>query len=194
VEKEEKAVQVGDLCLVQEPGRKRRKWPLGVVARLKQNRQDGLVRTVQVRTTDKHVTRSVRSLILLRHLEDYLPIEGVARFTGSWRDPAGDRHLKIIRAAEDENSKRVSLDESVEAMQGEEVEALPTEPPTPASEPQVVEDLALKTSLTRQQKRKTGHKRDVEITVKQPQTNERKGPRTHLQARLERERGQVGDT
>jgi len=192
--KEEEAVQVGDLCLVQEPGRKRRDWPLGVVDQLMQNRQDGLVRTVRVRMAEKHVTRSVRSLIFLRHLEDYLPTEGEARFTDSWRDPARDRHLKFIRAAEDERSKRMSLDESDEGKTQGEVEALTTKSSTKDEELENAEDETPKTSRTKKQKKKTGHDRDVEITVKQPQTNERKGPRTRLQTRLERERAQVGDT
>jgi len=62
--REEEVVQVGDLCLVQEPGQKRWEWPLEVVDQLMQNHQDGLVRTVTVRkdgqTRDK------------RHPESYL--------------------------------------------------------------------------------------------------------------------------
>ena len=69
--KEEEPVKVGDLCLITDPSRKRRDWPIGVIDQLMQNRQDGLVRSVKVRVADGTITRSIRSLIFLKHLEDY---------------------------------------------------------------------------------------------------------------------------
>ena len=67
----EESIRVGDLCLIHEVNSKRRDWPLGVVDEVMESRQDGLVRNVRLRVKDGYVTRSIRSLIFLRHLEDY---------------------------------------------------------------------------------------------------------------------------
>jgi len=67
----EDQVQVGDLCLVQEVNRKRKDWPIGVVEELITNPLDGLIRTVKLRVAKGYVNRSIRSLVFLRHLDEY---------------------------------------------------------------------------------------------------------------------------
>ena len=90
--------EVGDLCLLAEPNQKRRNWPLCVVDSVVSNAQDGLVRSVRLRMADKYVTRSVRSLIFLRHLEDYDPGEVAGPGYGPDKpDPPRDSLMRFIR-------------------------------------------------------------------------------------------------
>ncbi len=63
--------RVGDLCIVADPSSKRKDWPIAVVDALRPNSQDQVPRTVRLRMADSYVSRSVRSLVFLRHLPDY---------------------------------------------------------------------------------------------------------------------------
>ncbi len=63
--------RVGDLCIVADPSAKRKDWPIAVVDALRPNSQDQTPRTVRLRMADSYVSRSVRSLVFLRHLPDY---------------------------------------------------------------------------------------------------------------------------
>ena len=66
-------LRAGDLVLVSHPLTKRREWPLGVIEQALKGR-DGLVRSCIIRVKQgprvKSITRSVRSLVLLKHLEN----------------------------------------------------------------------------------------------------------------------------
>ncbi len=93
----ESPTQVGDLCLMSEPNVKRRDWPLAVVDQLVSNQKDGLVRTVRLRLADRFVTRSIRSLIFLKHLEEYEPSEDAGDpFGPDVMDPPRDGLMKFI--------------------------------------------------------------------------------------------------
>jgi hypothetical protein len=65
----EEEPQVGDLVLISTPVTKRTQWPLGVITKLKPG-LDNLVRNVEIRTSDGLITRSIRSLVVLRHLDE----------------------------------------------------------------------------------------------------------------------------
>jgi len=68
--KVEEEVLVGDLVLVSHPLKKRSEWPLGVISEILPG-LDGLVRNVKIRLGDEIVTRSIRSIVVLRHLDNY---------------------------------------------------------------------------------------------------------------------------
>ncbi len=65
----QKNPQIGDLCIIFEPNKKRKDWPLGRIEKLHPS-PDGQVRTVTVRTSRGMSERSVRSLIQLRSEQD----------------------------------------------------------------------------------------------------------------------------
>lgn len=64
----EEPARVGDLCLIAEPNQKRRnEWPMGIITEIKEGR-DGFVRNCKLRTTKGEISRSIRSLVFLRHV------------------------------------------------------------------------------------------------------------------------------
>jgi hypothetical protein len=65
----EKEPEVGDLVLVSTPVHKRTEWPVGVITAIRPG-LDGLSRMVDLRTMDGPARRSIRSLIILRHLDE----------------------------------------------------------------------------------------------------------------------------
>ncbi len=91
-------IKVGDLVVVAEPNAKRRNWPIAVVSEVEANKHDSVVRTVRLRLADKFITRSVRSLILLRHLPDYESREGQGGgiHEGDVADPPRDKKLRFV--------------------------------------------------------------------------------------------------
>ncbi len=93
-------VKKGDLVVVAEPSARRVAWPIGVVEAVESNKDDSIVRTVRVRLAEKTVTRSVRSLIFLRHLPDYEPAEvkDGEMYGGDQTDPARDARMKFVTA------------------------------------------------------------------------------------------------
>ena len=94
----EEPTRVGDLCIMTEPNQKRREWPLAVVDHIISNQQDGLVRSVRLRLADKYVTRSIRSLVFLRHLDDYEPADDPGDLYGPEKvDPERDNLLRFVK-------------------------------------------------------------------------------------------------
>ena len=187
--KETEPVRVGDLCLVHEPGRKRRDWPLGVVDQLITNRQDGLARSVRVRMADKTVARSIRSLVFLRHLEDYVPSPGHKGFTHVERDPERDDKMKFVKTPAKEDDEKEPPEDPIEMAE----EDLPERPEQP--DPPLDDDIDDETPLatyrkTKQKKTKPKGTRDVDEkgATPAPRTEEHGRPRTRLQAKLEAER------
>ncbi len=91
-------IQTGDLVVVADPSHKRREWPIGVIEATESNKEDSVVRTVRVRLADKTVTRSVRSLIFLRHLPDYEPTKGQREemYSGDQNHPARDAKMRFV--------------------------------------------------------------------------------------------------
>ncbi len=71
---ETEPIQVGDLCIVSDHPNKRKDWPIAVVDAVRPNPRDQRnPRTVRIRMANTYASRSVRSLVFLRHLPDYEP-------------------------------------------------------------------------------------------------------------------------
>lgn len=70
--KEEPEPLVGDLVLISHPLKKRSAWPTGVIDELHSG-VDGLTRNATIRVSGQLVKRSIRSLVVLRHLDNYEP-------------------------------------------------------------------------------------------------------------------------
>ncbi len=92
-------IKVGDLVVVSDPSAKRRDWPIAVVCAAESSKADSVVRTVRLRLADKYVTRSVRSLVFLRHLPDYQPEQGkeCEFYNGDQQDPPRDKKLRFVK-------------------------------------------------------------------------------------------------
>jgi hypothetical protein len=67
-QKEQPPLELNDLVLLTEPNKKRRDWPMGRISKIIMGR-DGLVRSCIIRTAAGTLTRSVHSLLFLRHLD-----------------------------------------------------------------------------------------------------------------------------
>ena len=67
--KERDPIKENDLCLLSEPNRKRREWPIGLVTKVLYGR-DNLPRSAILRTATGETTRSVSTLIHLRHMDE----------------------------------------------------------------------------------------------------------------------------
>jgi len=132
----EESIRVGDLCLIHEVNVKRRDWPLGVVDEVMENRQDGLVRNVRLRVKDGYVTRSIRSLIFLRHLEDYEKPEKSPKPTSDGTDqlpfPEGDQPPTEPPAPDE------PVGDATEEWEDEPPPVAPVQPTTDEMEPVVV--------------------------------------------------------
>jgi len=113
--KVEESIQLGDLCLIHEANLKRRDWPIGIVEEIRTNPADGLIRTVMLRTDRGLIPRSIRSLVLLRHLDDYQGREASERL-GTDDGPATEAQDKVERdptliPVEEVKSDELILDE-----------------------------------------------------------------------------------
>jgi len=67
-----------------------------------QNRRDGLVRSVKVRVADGYISRSIRSLIFLKHLDGYQGEEGKQVFTEKIDPPRDDEGCFVHPPEENE--------------------------------------------------------------------------------------------
>ena len=95
--------QVGDLVIVSHPNKKRSEWPIGVIEKLHPG-LDGLARNVQVKIGNDYVNRSIRSMVVLRHLEEYDQKLAAEDEKEDVSDPVGEQldSLPVVGEVEDE--------------------------------------------------------------------------------------------
>ena len=92
-------LKVGDLCILSDPNEKRRDWPLAMVDEIV-SEHNGNVSRVRLRTADRFMTRSTRSLVFLKHLPEYEAAgaeRGGDADKGDKVDPPRDDLMKFIR-------------------------------------------------------------------------------------------------
>ena len=109
----DKAVQPGDLVLIQGPERNRGKWDIGIVTKLIKGR-DGVVRAIQLRAGKSYLERAVQHLYPMelscdQQREEQKEGGGVSTLIASTREFCPIRSAAIKAA---ENIRRLACEEA----------------------------------------------------------------------------------